>query len=168
MPMSTAAISLAQLEIIKPNVVQRDKMIRILSDKLSAIPGISTPPIPEYMNIYSCWMAGFSINLEEFTCDSDTFAQEVADEGIPGAGLGRYYLIPAALPFLTEKAEKKIYPYSMPPASKSYVYDGNSCPNAQKFLNTYIRWSSFCERYTVEDCELATEIVRTVADKYRK
>ncbi len=168
MPMCTAAISLAQLEIIKPNVVQRDKMIRILSDKLSAIPGISTPPIPEYMNIYSCWMAGFSINLEEFTCDSDTFAQEVADEGIPGAGLGRYYLIPAALPFLTEKAEKKIYPYSMPPASKSYVYDGNSCPNAQKFLNTYIRWSSFCERYTVEDCELATEIVRTVADKYRK
>jgi hypothetical protein len=120
------------------------------------------------MNVYSCWMAGFSIESDAFNCDSDTFAQEVADAGIPGAGLGRYYLIPAALTFLTEKAEKKIFPYSLPPASRSYKYDGNSCPNAQNFLDTYIRWSSFCERYTVEDCDTASGIVATVAEKYRK
>ena len=67
-----------------------------------------------------------------------------------------------------EKADKKIFPYSMPPASKSYAYDGNSCPNAQHFLDTYIRWSSFCERYTDEDCDLATQIISGVADRYRK
>ena len=168
MPMCTAAVSLAQLEIIKPNVAQRDKMIRILSEKLDSIPGISTPPIPEYMNVYSCWMAGFSIDPEVFDCSSDTFAQEVLDAGIPGAGLGRYYLIPAALPFLSHKAEKNIFPYSMPPASRSYIYDGDSCPNAQEFLDTYIRWSSFCERYTAEDCNIAASIVASVAEKYRR
>jgi len=56
----------------------------------------------------------------------------------------------------------------LPPASRSYKYDGNSCPNAQNFLDTYIRWSSFCERYTVEDCDTASGIVATVAEKYRK
>ncbi|HCR19386.1 MAG TPA: hypothetical protein DIU35_18060, partial [Candidatus Latescibacteria bacterium] len=92
----------------------------------------------------------------------------VADGGIPGAGLGRYYLIPAALPFLNEKANNKVFPYSMPPASRAYTYDGDSCPNAQEFLETYVRWSSFCERYEPEHCDLATHIVETVADKYRK
>ena len=168
MPMCTAAISLAQLEIVRPNVEQRDKMIRLLSEKLSQISGIIPLPIPDYMNVYSCWMAGFSIDADAFTCDADTFAKAVADGGIPGAGLGRYYLIPAALPFLTEKANNKVFPYSMPPASREYTYDGDSCPNAQEFLETYVRWSSFCERYEPEHCDLATHIVETVADKYRK
>lgn len=168
MPMCTAAISLAQLEIVRPNVEQRDKMIRLLSEKLSQISGIIPLPIPDYMNVYSCWMAGFSIDADAFTCDADTFAKAVADGGIPGAGLGRYYLIPAALPFLTEKANNKVFPYSMPPASRAHTYDGDSCPNAQEFLETYVRWSSFCERYEPEHCDLATHIVETVADKYRK
>ena len=164
MPMCTAAISLAQLEIVRPNVEQRDKMIRLLSEKLSQISGIIPLPIPDYMNVYSCWMAGFSIDADAFTCDADTFAKAVADGGIPGAGLGRYYLIPAALPFLTEKANNKVFPYSMPPASRAHTYDGDSCPNAQEFLETYVRWSSFCERYETEHCDLATHIVETVAD----
>ena len=151
-----------------PNVEQRDKMIRLLSEKLSQISGIIPLPIPDYMNVYSCWMAGFSIDADAFTCDADTFAKAVADGGIPGAGLGRYYLIPAALPFLNEKANNKVFPYSMPPASRAYTYDGDSCPNAQEFLETYVRWSSFCERYEPEHCDLATHIVETVADKYRK
>ena len=168
MPMCTAAISLAQLEIVRPNVEQRDKMIRLLSEKLPQISGIIPLTIPDYMNVYSCWMAGFSIDADAFTCDADTFAKAVADGGIPGAGLGRYYLIPAALPFLTEKANNKVFPYSMPPASRAHTYDGDSCPNAQEFLETYVRWSSFCERYEPEHCDLATHIVETVADKYRK
>jgi perosamine synthetase len=168
MPTCTAAISLAQLEIVRPNVTQRDKMIRLLTEKLSEIPGIIPLPIPDYMNVYSCWMAGFSIDPNAFSCDAETFAKAVADGGIPGAGLGRYYLIPAALPFLTEKANNKVFPYSMPPASYEYTYDGDSCPNAQTFLETYVRWSSFCERYEPDHCDLAARIVETVADKYRK
>ncbi|MDA0745583.1 MAG: DegT/DnrJ/EryC1/StrS family aminotransferase [bacterium] len=167
MPMCTAAISIAQLEIIRPNVVQRDKMIRLLTEKLAEIPGITPLAIPDYMNVYSCWMVGFNIDLDAFSCSADDFAKQLVEAGIPGAGLGRYYLMPAALPFLTEKAEKKIYPYSMPPASREYTYNGDSCPNAQEFLETFIRWSTFCEKYEPEHCELAAQMVRQVADKNR-
>ena len=167
MTLSTAAISLGQLEIIRPNVAQRDRMIRLLSEKLGEIPGITPLPIPEYMNVYSCWMAGFSIDPKAFTCDTDDFAKQVADAGITGAGTGRYYLMPAALPFLTENAANKVYPYSMPPASREYTYNAESCPNARDFLATYVRWSTFCERYEPEHCELAAQIVREVADKNR-
>ena len=165
MPQCTAAVSLAQLEIIRPNVQQRDGMIRLLTERLEEIPGITPLPIPDYMNVYSCWMAGFSIDPDAFVCTPDAFAQQVADGGIPGAGTGRYYLLPAALPFLTEKAEKKLHPYSTPPASREYSYNGDTCPNAQTFLESFVRWSSFCERYEPEHCELAAQIVREVADR---
>ncbi|NPV07018.1 MAG: hypothetical protein HPY83_11755, partial [Anaerolineae bacterium] len=90
-----------------------------------------------------------------------------AEEGIPGAGLGRYYLMPEACTFLQRQAESKEYPYSMPPASREYRYRGEDCPNAQAFLANFIRWSSICARYQPEHCELAAEIVRTVADRNR-
>ena len=167
MPQCTAAVSLAQLEIIRPNVQQRDRMIRLLTERLEEIPGITPLPIPDYMNVYSCWMVGFSIDPDAFVCSPDAFAQQVADGGIPGAGTGRYYLLPAALPFLTEKAEKKLYPYSTPPASREYSYNGDTCPNAQTFLESFVRWSSFCERYEPEHCELTAQIVREVADHNR-
>jgi len=34
-------------------------------------------------------------------------------------------------------------------------------------LDTCIRWSTFCEKYQPEHCELAAAIVREVADKNR-
>ena len=55
----------------------------------------------------------------------------------------------------------------MPPASREYTYGAESCPNASAFLDTYVRWSTFCERYEPEHCELAAQIVREVADKNR-
>jgi perosamine synthetase len=168
MTQSTAAISLAQLEIVRSNVAQRDRMIRLLTDLLTAIPGITPVPIPEYMNVYSCWMAGFSIDLEAFSCGLDEFAKQCADGGIPGAGIGRYYLMPAACTFLTRDAEARAYPYSMPPASREFGYSADTCPNARDYLETFVRWSSFCERYDEEDCELAASIVREVANRNRR
>ena len=49
---------------------------------------------------------------------------------------------------------------STPPASRAYTYSGDTCPTAQSFLETFIRWSSFCEKYQPEHCALAAEIVR--------
>ncbi len=167
MTLSTAAITLAQLEIIRPNIARRDRMVRLLSEKLAEVPGITPLPIPDYMDVYSCWMAGFSIAPDAFTCNADAFAKQVADAGIPGAGTGRYYLMPAALPFLSEKAQKEVYPYSQPPASRKYRYSADTCPTARDFLETFIRWSSFCEKYEPEHCDLAAQIVREVADKNR-
>ena len=167
MPLCTAAVSLAQLELIKDQVARRDQMIRLLSQKLGEIPGITPLPIPDYQNVYSCWMVGVNLDPKAFRCSTEEFAEQLAEAGIPGAGIGKYYLMPEALTFLQKNARQKIYPYSMPPASREYRYDERTCPTAHAFLETWIRWSTFCERYTEDDCELAADIFRDVADQNR-
>lgn len=167
MTQSTAAITLAQLEIIKPQVAQRDRMIRLLYRLLAEIPGITPLVIPDYVEVYSCWMAGFCIDPRAFRCSAEEFAAQVAQAGLTGAGQGKYYLMPAALPFLQEKAEKKQYPYSQPPASRAYHYSADNCPNARDFLERFIRWSTFCEKYREEHCERAAQRVAEVAERNR-
>jgi len=168
MPSGTAAITLAQLEIVDENVAQRDRMIRFLTQRLGEIPGITPLEIPDYLDVYSCWMVGFSIDPEQFTCTADEFGAQCAADGIPGIGTARYYLMPEGLTFLNENATAKRFPYSVPPASHEYVYDETSCPVAHKFLETFLRWSTFCEKYTEEHCELAAAIIREVADRNRR
>lgn len=166
MPNCTAAITLAQLEIIRGQVAHIDRMIRLLTGLLADIPGVTPLPIPDYQGVYSCWMAGFSIDPSAFRCTTDEFAQQLT--GIPGVGTARYYLMPAALTFLNERAQQRIYPYSQPPASREYAYSADSCPTARDFLETFIRWGTFCAKYQPEDCELAAAMVRDVAEHNRR
>ena len=167
MTQSTAAITLAQLEIAPEQVAHRDKMVRLLTEKIGEIPGITPLAIPDYLDLYSCWMFGLSIDPVAFGCTTDEFAEQLVEAGITSAGTGRYYLMPAALTFLKEKARDKVYPYSMPPASRDYAYGADVCPNARDFLETFVRWSTFCEKYQPEHCELAAQIVGQVADANR-
>ena len=163
----TAAICLAQLEVIREQVAHRDKMVRLLSRLLAEIPGITPLPIPDYVNVYSCWMVGLSIDPAAFRCSTEDFAAQLVEAGIPGAGMGEYYLMPAALECLQKRAAAKRYPYSIPPASREHRYAGDTCPTAQAFLKTFIRWSTFCEKYQPEHCQLAADLVRQVADRNR-
>lgn len=165
MTQSTAAITLAQLESIQPQIAQRDAMIRLITQTLSEIPGIIPLAIPDYQSVYSCWMAGFRITPDAFRCDAESFAEQLAAAGIPGIGMGRYYLMPAALTFLQERAEQRIYPFSMPPATRHYSYTADHCPNAHAFLDTFIRWSTFCEKYEPVHCDLVAEMVNDVAER---
>jgi len=168
MTQGTAAICLGQLEIIREQVTHRDKMVRLMSRLIGEIPGITPLPIPDYVNVYSCWMFGLSVEPSAFKCDAEELARQLSEAGIPGAGTGKYYLMPAALPFLEAWAQEKRYPYSMPPASREYRYGSETCPNAWEFLQTFIRWSTFCEKYQPEHCELAAKIVREVAKRNRR
>lgn len=167
MPLCTAAVTLGQLEIARDNVARRDRMIRLQSELMSRIPGIRPLPIPMYQQVYSCWMVGISLEPGAFACSAEEFAGQLAAEGLTGAGIGNYYLMPEALTFLNENARAGKYPYSMPPASHSYRYDESTCPTAHAFLQNLVRWSTFSEKYRPEHCELASEIVRTVADRNR-
>ena len=167
MAQCTAAICLAQLEIIREQVVQRDRMARLLAKLLGEIPGITPLPIPAYQSVYSCWMFGLSIDPKAFRCSADAFAGQLSKAGIPGAGTGRYYLMPASCIFLAENARNHVYPYSIPPASRDYEYSADTCPTAKAFLENFIRWCSFCEKYQPEHCELAAEIAREVAEQNR-
>jgi dTDP-4-amino-4,6-dideoxygalactose transaminase len=167
MPQCTAAICLAQLETIRDQVAHRDRMIRLLTQKLAAIPGIMPLEIPGHTNVCSCWMVGFRIERGAFRCDAEEFGRQLAEAGIPGAGTGKYYLMPAALTCLHKKVADKTYPYSTPPASREYTYTGASCPNAVDFLEDFIRWSTFCERYEPKHCDLAAQIIAEVANRNR-
>ncbi|MCC6487580.1 MAG: aminotransferase class V-fold PLP-dependent enzyme [Candidatus Hydrogenedentes bacterium] len=167
MPGCTAAICLAQLEIVREQVAHRDAMVRALYRKLAEIPGITPLPIPEHTNVYSCWMPGFNIESGMFTCSTEAFASQLAEAGIPGAGMGEYYLMPAALTCLHEKVAESRYPYCMPPASHKHTYSSESCPVASEFLKTFIRWSTFCEKYQPEHVDLAAQLVAEVADRNR-
>ncbi len=168
MPNCTAAICLAQLEIIDEQVAHRDAMARLLYKHLGEIPGITPLPLPDYMDVYSCWMIGFNIDANAFSCTTEEFAAKCAEAGIPGASMGEYYLMPEALTCLQQKVRNKAFPYSMPPASREYDYSAAMCPTASEFLKTFIRWSTFCEKYQPEHCELAVAIVAEVAGKNRK
>lgn len=168
MPDCTAAICLGQLEIIHEQVAHRDKMIRLLYELLGKIEGITPLPIPEYQKTYSCWMAGFSFDAAQFACSVDEFGAQLAEEGISAVGPGKYYLMPAACTFLQENAARGVYPYSQPPASRAYQYGAEACPEAWKFLQTFIRWATFCEKYQPEHCEMAAEMVRRVAERSRR
>jgi len=168
MPQCTAAICLAQLEIVDQNVGRRNEVARKITRLLAEIPGIVPLPIPDYQEVYSCWMLGFSLEPGAFRCTTEEFADQCAQAGIPGAGTSGYYLMPDALTFLDENARAKRFPYSMPPASREYRYGAAVCPTAREFLSRFVRWSTICEKYTDEHCEVAAEIVRLVAEANRK
>ena len=75
--------------------------------------------------------------------------------------------MPQACTFLHERAGNRTHQFAMPPASRTYTYSAESCPNAHSFLYNFVRWSSFCDKYQPQDCELAASIVRTVAARNR-
>jgi perosamine synthetase len=167
MTQCTAAICLGQLEIVQDQVIHRDRMVRLLYQLLAEVPGITPLPIPDYMDIYSCWMVGISIDPAQFRCSAEEFARQMAKAGIVGAGQGKYYLMPAACTFLQKQSATHTYPFSMPPASREYRYSGDNCPNAQAFLEDFIRWSSFSEKYEPQHCEMVVEIIAQIADENR-
>lgn len=167
MPQCTAAVCLAQLEIVREQVAHRDKMARLLYSLLGQIPGITPLPLPEYMDVFSCWMVGFTLEPGAFKCSTEEFGARLADAGVPGAGMAEYYLLPESLVCLQNKVRDNAYPYSIPPASRAHAYSGDACPNAQSLLRRYIRWSTFCEKYQPDHCELAANLVRKIADENR-
>lgn len=164
----TAAICLAQLEVVEQQVAHRDKMLRLMSELVAKVPGVTPLPIPEFVTKYSPWMFSMSIDPSQFRCSADEFARQLEAAGIPGVGTARYYLPAAGCVFLAENAKAKKFPYSMPPASRDYHYGTESCPQAWQFLQNWIRWSTFCEKYTEEHCHLVHGIVADVAAKNRR
>ncbi|MYJ79878.1 MAG: aminotransferase class V-fold PLP-dependent enzyme [Caldilineaceae bacterium SB0670_bin_27] len=167
MPECTAAICLGQLEVIGEHAMHRDRIARILWPLLAEIPGITPLPISDNVTLFSCWMVGFHMDPEHFHCTAEELSQQLADGGIPGAGTARYYLMPEALAFLRKRAESRSHQFAMPPASRTYDYSADTCPNAKAYLGNFVRWASIGEKYRPEHCELVADIVRSVADRNR-
>lgn len=167
MPQCTAAICLAQLEVVQGWVAHRDKMARYLLKLLGEIPGVHPLQVPEYVDVFSCWMMGFNLEPGAFRCTPAEFGATLANAGFATASLAEYYLMPAALEILHKKTAQGLFPYTMPPATREYRYAAEDCPNARDFLKTFVRWVTFNEKWEERHCELAAEIIAETAEKYR-
>lgn len=165
MPQCTAATCLANLEILPRQIENRQKMAALLDSKIKNITGIMPYKVPSNRT-HTYWMYGFNIDTSAFTCTPDEFAAQLAHAGIPGVGMGKYYLMPVAIPILADNVTNDIYPFSMPPASHKYEYSENTCPNAREFLDTWIRWS-WTEKYTEKNIGYIAKLIRIVAEKNR-
>ena len=165
MPQCTAATCLANLEILPRQIANRQKTAALLDSKINDIPGIIPYEVPSNRT-HTYWMYGFSVDPLAFSCTPDELADQLNHAGIPGVGMGKYYLMPAAMPFLADNVVNNVYPFSTPPASRKYEYSENTCPDAKTFLDTWIRWS-WTEKYTPEHIEYIAKLIRTVAEKNR-
>ena len=168
MPHCTAAICLAQLEIIREHVEVRDRMVRLVSSLVGEIPGLTPLPIPDYQGVYSAWAFGFTMDPACFDCSAETFAAEMKAAGIPYADIGKMYQMTASSVFLEEWARAGRFPFSQPPASRTYSYTPGSTPAARDYLENWVYWPTICEKYTEEICEAATAIVAGTAERHRK
>lgn len=160
MPQCTAATALANLEILPPQIQNRQATAALLDSLIDDIPGITTYAVP-VDRTHTYWMYGFTIEPAKLNRTPDEFAQQLREAGIPGVGTGRYYLLPAAMPFLQEYAECGRYPFSWP-ATRRYHYAADTTPNARDFLETWVRWP-WTEKYTAEHIHRIASIVRRVA-----
>lgn len=166
MPQCTAATCLANLEILERQVENRQRTAALLDDLIGRIDGILPYRVPPERT-HTYWMYGFSIDPARFACAPAEFASRVAEAGMPGVGLGEYYLMPAALEFLADKARRGVYPFSTPPASRRMRYDGESVPHARAFLSTWIRWF-WTEKYQETHVRRMASIIADVAEQSRR
>lgn len=163
MTSSTAAISLAQLEIALPQVRQRDRTARLMTRQLAGIHGIVPLAIPDFCTAFSCWMYGFSVDSGAFRCSVDEFAQRLNERGMPNIGTGRYYNLPESVAFLQQYVDQGRYPFSVPPAARRQHYTAETAPDGHKFLASFVRWF-WTEKYTDEHIARMAKIIREVAE----
>lgn len=167
MPQCTAAICLAQLEAAPEWVARRDAMGRLVYRYLREIPGVKPLEIPAHVDVFSCWMLGFSLEEGAFRCAPAEFGAQVQAKGIATASTAEYYLMPEALEILHRKTAQGLFPYSTPPAQRPYVYNADTCPNARDFMKTFIRWVTLSEKWTEDHCALAAAWIAEVAEANR-
>ncbi|HOX39866.1 MAG TPA: DegT/DnrJ/EryC1/StrS family aminotransferase [Candidatus Brocadiia bacterium] len=165
MPLCSAATVLANLELLPDHVARRRRTATMLDDLLREIPGIIPYEVPADRT-HHYWMYGFSIDPAQFRCSADEFAAQVDSEGIAGAGVARYYLLPASISFLRENVESGRYPFCCPPSSRTWDYTADSCPNARDFLETWIRWT-WTEKYEERHVGIMRDIIGRVAERNR-
>ena len=168
-PQCSAAVTLANLEILPPQVKKRQQSAAALDAIIDDIDGLESYRVPEG-HTHSYWMYGFKADGDAFACTVDDLAAQLEAAGINGIGMGRYYLLPDGVSFLREQALAKKFPYSQPPASYDHYaenYSGDANPNARDFLDRWVRWF-WTEKYEPKHVVLMGNVIREVANRNRR
>lgn len=164
-PQCTAATCLGNWEILPRQVEARMRSAAMLNDKIRSIPGVQVYEVPADRT-HTYWMYGFSVDPSQLSCTADQLADELLEAGIP-CGMGKYYVLPAGVPFLAEKVAQGVYPFNVPTASRAVNYNADEIvPNAVAFMNRWIRWM-WTEKYSDQDVELMASIIEEVCSRHR-
>lgn len=162
----TAATVLGNWEILPRQVAQRQQMATLLDERLAAIAGLLPYEVPPDRT-HTYWMYGFRVDADYFDCSVADLAADLNSAGL-ACGMGRYYVLPASVPFLAENVARGVYPFGCPPASRKIDYDPSRvAPESTRFMEQWIRWS-WTEKYTEADVDLMTAIITEACDRHRR
>ncbi len=158
-----AAVAAAQLARMEGIVAKRDRLGKLLSEKLAGTPGIIPHKIhPEDRCSFYFYM--FQIRPEAFRCDRQQLVHAMRAEGAPvSAGY-----IPRPL-YKEEVFQQHAFFAGRWPVKEVGLtkmdFTKHCCPTAEKILATGIRtW--ICEYHTEEYIVQVAEAIRKVAEYY--
>ena len=174
-----AALCLAQIEIAPQQIERRKAVGKRLTELLGEIDGIVPCPVPEDSEaVY--WIYPFIVEIEKFTVDLDQFADAVGAEGLGTerrpTGCYRhpspwpFYDVIDSFDFLNDL--RYTYTDGAQPGGASDNYLGRTytldmAPNAKRYVGRMLRWM-FTHQYSDKDIEDIAEMIRKVADAYRR
>ena len=166
-----AAVGLAQLEELPILNEKRRSKARKLTQLLKDVDGLLVfQPSAGIDHVF--WLYSIQLEMDKFHGSIDDIAGAMLKEGMRDCGTARYYLIPEAIAFQNqwrnEAATEEMT--AAKPAVTKYKYSDCStgiCPNAKRHLERTIRWA-WTPKYTNQDIEDMSRIIRKVLDYYRK
>ncbi|MFB3825586.1 MAG: DegT/DnrJ/EryC1/StrS family aminotransferase [Bryobacteraceae bacterium] len=154
------AVSLAQVENIRPFVETRNRLGTMLSERLARVPGVEPQKVPAGSR-HSYFLYLFKLDLEMLGCTSREFSEALAAEGVPNDA----HMITGGRPvYLYDLFQRRSafpgseYPFSL----TGQVYRRGDCPVAEAAFERWITMNVY-EHYTETDIEEIGEAVEKVA-----
>jgi len=157
------AVGIAQLKKLPWICEQRRKYGDRITEGISGLKGISPHRVPDGGEC-TYWFYMLRVNEEELSCTRDEFSQALAAEGIPNSA--GYIPDVVYMQPLFQKRQAYLgshFPFDL----TGITYERGLCPNAERILQTAIRFG-VSEFYTEQDIEDIIRAIRKVANHYAK
>jgi len=136
-----AALLLAQLGRLEPQVAKRAENARFLNERLAAVEGLFTVPEDERVDRRSYHLYCFRLDSAGFgSLSRDRFVEALGAEGIPCSGGYPHPLYKNPL-FLQDGQGARACPFSCPFYGKRMDYSSVECPECEKLCQEAVWFS---------------------------
>lgn len=148
------AVGLAQLEHLRENVENRNRLGTKLNQLLTCFPGVTPQAVPEGCR-HTYFLYLFRLDLELLHCTAQEFSDALTAEGVPNQA----HLITGGRPiYLYDIFQKRSafpgsqYPFVSSDTGADRAYRKGDCPVAEDAFNRWITMNIY-EHFTEEDIE---------------
>lgn len=156
-----AAIGREQLKKLHPIVARRERIARLLTERLSGLPGL-TPPVAATGNTHAYYIYAMQLDPAALRVSRDTILKALTAEGIPHL-VGGYTNV-HLLPIFQQKIAygSSGFPWNSPYCSREVSYEKGICPVAEQLHDTS------CMIFEICQLELNEEDVDLIAAAFHK